>query len=232
MNLAAETDGRLYKSSDPVRMKCDGCGGKASCCRATDDTIILDPYDMYELEKTLGGGFAAGYGKYFELRVVDGITLPYLMKSKETGACALLGPDGKCRIYTHRPGFCRLFPLGRLYTGDGFSYILQTGQCPCTMPETADVTVAGWLGIENLKKYEEYALSWHKLTESRQKAATELAVAASKPSPASAGRKPGTVEELVALSMQLLNIFYVRDYDLSRDFYEQYYERLEQITKH
>ena len=67
MNLSEETDGKLYKRTDTVPVSCDGCGGKAFCCKATDDTIILDPYDMYELEKAQKGGFEAGYGKYRRL---------------------------------------------------------------------------------------------------------------------------------------------------------------------
>ena len=218
MNLSEETDGKLYKRTDTVPVSCDGCGGKAFCCKATDDTIILDPYDMYELEKAQKGGFEAGYGKYYELRVVDGITLPYLKKAGNTGDCTLLGQDGRCSIYANRPGFCRLFPLGRLYTPEGFSYILQTGQCPCNTPAGSEVTVESWLGIKDIEEYEKYVQQWHELTERSQREAISALTSENADDPEKAAL-------LRNISMKLLKTFYLAPYETEMPFYPQFYTR-------
>ena len=41
------SDGRRYRSGDMVKIGCAECTGCSECCRQVDDTIILDPYDIY-----------------------------------------------------------------------------------------------------------------------------------------------------------------------------------------
>ena len=220
MNLSEETDGNFYKSSDSVPLACDGClscGESAVCCRQTEDTIILDPYDFYMLEKATGMTFESGYKKYFDLRVADGIVLPYLMKDQD-GACVFLDAAGRCSVHSSRPGFCRLFPLGRLYRKGGFDYILQTGQCPCKAKET--VTVADWLGIDDLEQYEKFVLSWHRITEMQQKKAAKLLTSGDIDNKRTAAGD---------ISLVLLNTFYLRSYDIFSGFYKQYNDRLKSV---
>ena len=50
------SDGRRYRSQDMVKIGCADCSGCSECCRKVDDTIILDPYDIYELTRGLGAG--------------------------------------------------------------------------------------------------------------------------------------------------------------------------------
>ena len=47
------SDGRLYTSNDMVRAGCGGCAGCSSCCRTVGNTIILDPYDIYNITTNL-----------------------------------------------------------------------------------------------------------------------------------------------------------------------------------
>ncbi|MBP5184109.1 MAG: YkgJ family cysteine cluster protein, partial [Lachnospiraceae bacterium] len=169
----------------------------------------------------VGCTFRDGYGKLFELRVVDGITLPYLLKSKETEDCILLS-GGRCRIHAHRPGFCRLFPLGRMYNETGFDYFLQTGQCRCG--KTKPVTVREWLGIPDLEEYERYIQSWHDLTEKCQKDAMQAATSGE-------SRKAANAEYILGISMKLLNAFFIPPYDTNTPFYEQYYKRLNALDQ-
>lgn len=210
-NMDEISDGKRYCSKDLVHIGCDGCRGNADCCRLTADTIILDPYDMYELQAATGYTFEKIYGAYLGLRAVDGVILPFLAKNENTGACAFLNADGRCSIHKHRPGFCRLFPLGRIYEGDSFSYFLQVHECPCTV--TPKTEVSKWLEIKNLKTYEEYISKWHGLLSKEQETARALL--------SEEGREQAAGE----ISMRILKTFFITPYDTSSDFYAQFEAR-------
>ncbi|MCD7744628.1 MAG: YkgJ family cysteine cluster protein [Lachnospiraceae bacterium] len=114
-SLEEISDGRLYGRHDMVRAGCGGCRGCSSCCHGMGSSAILDPLDVHRL--TQGTGTPAGEllaGK-LELNVVDGIILPNLKMNGIDEACGFLDGDGRCSIHPHRPGVCRLFPLGRYY---------------------------------------------------------------------------------------------------------------------
>ncbi|MCR4806553.1 MAG: YkgJ family cysteine cluster protein, partial [Lachnospiraceae bacterium] len=168
------SDGRRYRSSDMVRIGCADCDGCSECCRKVDDTIILDPYDIYELSRGLGAGFndllEAGPVPAIALSVADGLILPHLNIDKSIGACRFLNSDGRCGIHSFRPGFCRLYPLGRIYENGSFSYFHQIYECP--YPSKTKVRIRKWLGINDLPAYEAFVLKWHDiLEETRQEAA-------------------------------------------------------------
>ena len=92
---------------------------------------MLDPMDLYRLERKLGKTMeeilTAGY---ISLRVVDGVILPHLKMTEQSDQCSFLNDEGRCSIHDARPGFCRMFPLGRLYENGTFSYFLQVSECP------------------------------------------------------------------------------------------------------
>ena len=48
------SDGNRYSKDDMVRMGCNDCDGCHKCCTGMGDSIILDPYDVYELVKGTG----------------------------------------------------------------------------------------------------------------------------------------------------------------------------------
>ena len=56
---------KLLTSRDLARVSCSSCEGCGECCRGMDDTIHLDPYDLYELEKHLGKSF----DELFDVRI-------------------------------------------------------------------------------------------------------------------------------------------------------------------
>ena len=126
INLNEISDGRLYTANDMVKADCMGCQGCSSCCQGMGDSIVLDPYDMYRLCTGLKTAPAALLSSSLELGVVDGLILPHLKMNGNTDSCMYLNKDGRCSIHPFRPGFCRLFPLGRYYENDSFSYFLQT----------------------------------------------------------------------------------------------------------
>ena len=91
--------------------------------------FTLDPYDIYRLTKNLELDFTRLMQGRIALHVEEGLILPHLAMSEENGACSFLNEEGRCSIHAHRPGICRLFPLGRIYENDGFSYFLQVNEC-------------------------------------------------------------------------------------------------------
>ena len=125
------SDGKRYGANDLVKVGCDDCRGCSACCRGMGDSIVLDPMDLYRLERKLGKTMeeilTAGY---ISLRVVDGVILPHLKMTEQSDQCSFLNDEGRCSIHDARPGFCRMFPLGRLYENGTFSYFLQVSECP------------------------------------------------------------------------------------------------------
>ena len=161
-NLETLTDGKLYRSSDMVRLGCQDCEGCSACCRGMGNSVVLDPYDVWRLEQALHKSFAEMVGKELILSVIDGLILPSL-NMEATGECPFLNEEGRCSIHTFRPGICRLFPLGRYYHDDGFSYVLM--QEECKKENRTKVKIEKWLGEDNLPLYEKYVLYFKKLKE-------------------------------------------------------------------
>lgn len=200
---------RLYTAGDMVKADCGGCEGCSDCCRTVGDTIILDPYDIYELQGGLKLTPEQMFQKgCFEFNLADGLILPNIRMTEE-GVCPFLNEEGRCSIHRFRPGLCRLFPLGRYYEGDRFWYYLQLYECP--RPVKTKVKVEKWLGIPRIRQYEAYILDWHRyLTRCREQA----------------DASPEEMRKHIA--MDLLQRFYLAPYDVGTEFYAQFEERLEQ----
>lgn len=208
VTLEEISDGRLYGINDMVKADCHGCQGCSQCCRGMGNSIILDPFDGYRLAKGLQKELPELIGTSVELNVVDGVILPNLRMAGEAEACTFLNEEGRCSIHAHRPGICRLFPLGRYYENGSFQYFLQTGEC--TEKVRSKVKVSKWIDTPDLARNQEFVNTWHYLL--------------------------NQVEDLINgseddafrknLNMFLLNTFYLTPYDKDRDFYEQFAERL------
>jgi len=213
VTLAEISDGRLYGPNDMVKADCHGCKNCSQCCHGMGNSIILDPYDGYRLAKGLQKEIAELIGIALELNVVDGVILPNLRMTGEKEACFFLNEEGRCSIHAHRPGICRLFPLGRYYENGSFQYFLQTGECAETL--RSKVKVSKWIDTPDLVRNQQFVTTWHYLL--------------------------NQVEELINgseddafrknLNMFLLNTFYLTPYDKECDFYEQFQERLERFRE-
>ena len=129
IDLNEVSDGKLYTSNDLVKAGCSDCQGCSACCESMADTIILDPFDIYCLTKGLQTPAAGLLYHQIDLGVVDGVILPHIKMAGNTNCCPFLNESGRCSIHSFRPGFCRLFPLGRFYENRSFSYFLQTKEC-------------------------------------------------------------------------------------------------------
>ena len=184
IDLNEISDGRLYTANDMVKADCMGCQGCASCCQGMGDSIVLDPYDMYRLCMGLKTTPVALLASSLELGVVDGLILPHLKM------------DG------------RLFPLGRYYENDSFSYFLQTHECP--KPGKAKIKVRKWIDEPDFSRHEKFVSDWHYYLKPLQNYAMTSEDS----------------EKIKALSIQILQTFYLLPYIEDVDFYEQFYQRL------
>ncbi len=215
IDLKEITDGKFYTANDMVKIGCNDCKGCSECCRVVEDTIILDPYDIYQLQCGTGMDFAKLMEGSIALQVVDGIIQPNLNVRTDGQGCVFLSDEGRCTIHGYRPGFCRMFPMGRIYEGDDFKYILQVHEC--AYPNKTKMKVKKWIGIPELSKYEQYVRDWHALLRKVKEIIGK------------------TENDTIVknLNMYILGQFYSKPYSISdtkelQDFYPQFYERLKE----
>ena len=210
VDIADISDGRFYTASDMVKADTMDCAGCSSCCRTMTDTIFLDPWDIFMMRRATGLTFEQLMEERISLSVADGLVTP-VMGMREDGACTFLTGEDRCSIHPDRPGFCRLFPLGRYYEGGDFRYFLQVKECP---KPKVKIRVSRWLGIDDLPFYEDYVRSWHGF---RQQVMHLL---------------EGTGDELRRqVCLYLLQLFYRRDWDEEESFYTQFEERLKRARQ-
>ena len=126
VTLEEISDGNLYEANDMVKADCQDCKGCSDCCQGMGDTVILDPLDVHRLCAGLKKLPEELLGSVLELGVTDGNILPHLAMKGTEERCVFLNTEGRCSIHDIRPGFCRLFPLGRYYTEDGFKSVSYT----------------------------------------------------------------------------------------------------------
>lgn len=208
VSLSEISDGRLYGENDMVRADCHGCEGCFQCCVGMGSSVILDPYDVYRLQRGTGKNLAELLSEEkVELNVVDGIILPNLRMAGEEERCGFLNAEGRCGIHGSRPGICRLFPLGRYYENGDFRYFLQTGEC--RESSRSKVKVSKWIDTPHQGRYHDFIRRWHYYLNELEKEV--------------AGKEDG--EEAKQLNLFLLQCFYLTPYDTEQDFYEQFERR-------
>ena len=215
VDLKEISDGRLYSSGDMVRADCRDCEGCSECCRGMGSSIILDPMDVWRLQKGIKKGFQAllEEGK-IELNMADGMILPNLKMDAEREACPFLDGQGRCSVHDCRPGLCRLFPLGRSYEENGFRYFIQIHEC--RKQDRGKIKIKKWLGIPNLKAYENYILEWHGFLNQCEDALETL-----------------SEENVRILELYVLRRFYETAYMAADEngFYEEFSARMEEVKE-
>ncbi len=83
------------------------------CCGELDQ--ILTPYDVLRLKNALGLSSSEFLARYTRRHTGDGTGLIVVGLVESIGAggkCPFVSPEG-CRVYDHRPGSCRAYPLAR-----------------------------------------------------------------------------------------------------------------------
>ena len=210
IDLNEISDGKLYGANDLVKAGCNDCVGCSACCRGMGDSIILDPLDIHNLTTGLGKTFEELLEEHIALRVVDGLILPHLKMAGTEEKCSFLNDEGRSVIHAFRPGFCRLFPLGRVYDEEGFHYFLQVNECQ--YKNRTKVKVKKWIDVPELARYEQFVKDWHFFQKEWQ---NEL----------------NGCEDLEArkkVSMLILREFYQKPYG-QEDFYGEFNRRLKEF---
>lgn len=209
INLNEVSDGKLYGLDDMVRADCAGCAGCSACCRGMGRSVVLDPLDVHRLTSGTGMSVETLLHGYLELNVVDGIILPNLRMAGGEEACMFLNEEGRCKIHAYRPGICRIFPLGRLYEDGSFRYFLQIHEC--ARGNRSKIKVKKWIDTPDGKTYDRYISDWHYFLKDLQR------------------QIENSMEESAAktVCMYVLKQFYLTPFDGNRDFYTQFYDRLE-----
>lgn len=205
------SDGKLYTANDLVKADCNDCEGCSACCQKMGQSIILDPLDIYRLTFGLQQKFEQLLADKLELNVVDGVILPNLKMAGENEQCSFLNDEGRCSIHSIRPGICRLFPLGRYYSGKTFQYFLQVNECK--KENRTKVKVKKWIDTPDLKKNEQYISDWHYFLIDVQEVLTKLQ----------------NDEKAKKINMLILQTFFLEPYHQEEDFYTQFYGRLEKL---
>jgi Fe-S-cluster containining protein len=214
ISLEEISDGRLYKNNDMVKADCHDCRGCSKCCHGMGNSIVLDPYDIYRMQKGLSMSLKqliqAGY---IELNIVDRLTLPNIKMQGKEDACGFLDEAGRCKIHPYRPGICRLFPLGRYYEKEDFWYFLQVHECP--NEARSKVKVKKWIDTPRLQEYERFVKEWHFFLKKMEAYSASIT----------------DEEEIKNTSLYILMSFYIKSYDIEADFYAQFFKRLAEAEK-
>ena len=204
------SDGNLYTANDMVKADCQDCKGCSACCRGMGDSIVLDPYDVWQMSAGLGETFEELMKGKIALGVVDGMILPHLDMDDGTLGCPFLNEAGRCKIHAFRPGICRLFPLGRFYEEDGFKYFLQIHEC--LKENRAKIKVKKWIDTPELEKNQKFIADWHYFLKDTQYML----------------QKPENETRRKEISMYILTSFYMIEYRENEDFYAQVERRMKQ----
>lgn len=214
------SDGKRYKNTDIVKIGCNDCSGCSSCCENMVGLITLDPYDIYRMAEGLAllsevpegssSVITALFSNNLELIIDRGVVIPTLKMNEKTGKCTFLNENGRCSIHDYRSGVCRLFPLGRIYNEDSFSYFIQKDECQ--YPNKTKVKIKNWMGTKDINKYEKYICDWHFFIREIQEYA-----------------KNATEDEMAQVNNVLLKMFFVTPY--SKEFYEDFYNRLYKVKQ-
>lgn len=214
---------KLYTAGDMAKINCNGCEGCSYCCEEMGESVVLTPFDIFELTTHLGKHFDELMEDKIELYMTEGMVMPNLKMGGVREVCGFLNEEGWCSIHDFRPGLCRLFPLGRNYevreteteSGlrevKGFRYFVVKDSCP-KLPGTK-VKIEKWLGIPHLKKYEEFITKWHYFCRDFQEKMQEMLAA-------------GEDERVKKVNLSMLELFYRKPYEAERDFYGQFEERM------
>lgn len=226
-DLPWSKDGIEYDANDVVKIWCDDCNGCNKCCENMSDTVVLDPYDIWQFSHKLK---IAGGGKVsFELLISEdgplelgsahGVILPHMKMvatdREDVGACPFLNEEGRCSIHFCRPGICRLYPLARNYSyneetaTEEMGYFILNESLGCHIQDTTDVSIKDWLGIDEHEKYQEFLLKWHGVRDKIKNVVNEGII---------------DNEAMTLLQSRMLAIFFEKPY--GQDFFAEFDERL------
>lgn len=162
---------KIIDKDTKFKFICDGCrDGSSQCCCNRDQRIIINPYDIYKLQKGLNKTSKEILDKYVDISSGHQSGYPMMLlgiKKLYTGeeVCPFIrrktdenGMSRRyCSVHDFKPGVCSIFPLGRVNPAKGkgeMVYILQEVNCGLNPKENdPEITISDWVpDLENADK--------------------------------------------------------------------------------
>lgn len=113
----------MYYRFVPLRFRCTGC---ARCCHGDGDSFIAVSEGEAERIRQYLGLSAAWFRRRYLVRL-DGAEGG--LRIDADGRCALLGRDGRCRVYPVRPTQCRTYPFWREIVASRTAWLREARRC-------------------------------------------------------------------------------------------------------
>jgi Fe-S-cluster containining protein len=138
------------------------CGQDLDCFRqfCHNVSIVLTPYDVLRMKRTLQMGSSAFLNKFTVAMNSREKSFPVvvLLMDTDTLKCPFLSAQG-CSIYADRPWACRMYPLGLAEPGRpapdqrGFYFLIRENIC-LGHEKGNSCSVRSWLASQDIKEYE------------------------------------------------------------------------------
>lgn len=199
---------------DTFRFHCTMCG---KCCINRED-ILLPPRDLYAMAKELNLTPKEFFDKYCEVYIGSDTRIP-VVRLKPVGAvkrCPLL-KDRKCSVHQAKPTICALFPIGRFMLSEKFEGKLtnqKTGYFfvnPGCGDDSETQTVRDWLNAFGIPLEDPFFKVW-------QDALINLSMEMQRIEKSIGGELMNDIWSMLFWVMYL-------DYDMEKDFMEQFMEK-------
>ena len=151
-SISKIAEDEIFAFSCHAQVKCF-----TECCRMLE--LALTPYDVLRLRRATGLTSAQLLEQYIITEQEPGEAFPRLyltMVDDGRASCVFVGKDG-CSVYSHRPGACRAYPLGRAATRTGTGVndhfvIMKEDHCLGFL-ETAKQTPRSYICDQELNSY-------------------------------------------------------------------------------
>lgn len=219
---AEELEQNLLDLDSEFRFKCRRCG---KCCK-NQDTILLNPRDIFRIAQKLGKSMAAVIDDYTEVYIGQNSRIPvvHLLPKGPKNTCPLL-IDGRCSVHDCKPTVCALYPLGRVIVSSTperpigsedikVRYILNDYSCGSAKRVN---TVRSWLQKFGIPEHDEFFIQWNRITINLMLFVQDM-------------EKKEPSEELLNLVWNsAFNILYIR-YDTAMDFEPQFQKAASKLT--
>ena len=131
------------------------------CCRRLD--LELTPYDVLRIKKALGISSHEFFDRYAIIEQEETDLFPHVylgMVDDGSASCPFVRKSG-CTIYEHRPGACRMYPVGRGTFMDEEGnrqelYVLLTEHHCRGFSENRQFSIADWHADQGLESYNSF----------------------------------------------------------------------------
>lgn len=110
------------------------CSRDGACCHG--NRVCLNPWELACLATAKGlkpFDFRDRYCEFGGIRLRFDITADSATVWKGLPECNMYVPDCGCSVYGSRPLVCRLYPFGRMRTGNELQYMHQGKNFPCVV---------------------------------------------------------------------------------------------------